>query len=172
MRIQPKQIEDAAEHQHISADHPSDKLGDQILYLSDVVGHSGHQRTRAEAIHLREGEGHQIAEGILSYFIAHILPSHVDKGVVQRAAQPAEKNQTDHLQPQRPDQPHISHAAGVNAQNTIVHNLAHDLWLKQVHQHFSHHKYGGECPVRQIPFDVLPHFIHHLDADRADPNVH
>lgn len=148
----------------------ADKLRNQILHLCDVIGHTCNQRAGAKAVHLRKGEGHQPAEGILTDIIADILPGHMHKSVVQRATEAAKQNQAGHFEAQRPNQAHIPHAAGMNAQNAVIGNPAHQLRLQQVHQYLPHHKRSRKHRIRQIPLYIFPHIIPLLTADMSCPN--
>lgn len=162
LTIQTKQEENAAKHQHSGAEHTPDKLGDEVLYLCNVIGYSRYQRTGAELVHLGKGKGHNVPKNILTHFVSDVLSRHVDKHIVQRAAEAAKENKTDHFQSKKPDQLHISHVASVDTQNTVIHDAAHDLWLQQIHQHLADHKQRSENGKRKISLYIFPHFKHPL----------
>ena len=156
MVVQAEHEVHAAEHQHGGADHAPDKLGDEILHLGDVVGHAGHQGTRAQPVHLGEGEGHDSPEAVLAHLVADVLPGVVHEHVVHRPAEAPEQHQPHHLQPKPPDQRQVARAAVVQPQHAVVHNPAHDARQNQSHQHLAHHAGRRQRRKVQIPPHIVP----------------
>ena len=159
MPVQPEHEKDAAEHQHGGADHAPDKIGYIILNLGNVVGYSGYQRAGADPVHLGEGEGHDIAKGILSHFISDILPGHVDEYIVQTTAKTPKEDKSDHLNAQCPNQVKIPDTPRIDTQHALIHNAAHDLRLQQIHQHLADHERRGNDGKMEVFLYIVPHDV-------------
>ena len=155
--VELKHAEHAPEHEHPVADHAAHKLREEVLHLRDVVGHARDERARADGVHLRKGEGHHPPEAVLAHVVAHVLPGILHDHVVHRAAEAAEEHEPDHLQAQPPDQAQVARAAVGKAKHALVHDLAHEAGLQEVHAHLADHEERAEHAQGDVLADVFPH---------------
>ena len=148
LTVETKHKEYTSKHQHRGTDHTAHELRDEILNLCDVVGYSCYERTRSKPIDLRERKGHNVTKTVFSDLVSDVLPRHVNEHVIQRTAKTAEQHKTNHDKPKAQDQMKIANTVCFDPQHTVVHDLAHDLGLDQVHHDLTYHKQRGENCVR------------------------
>ena len=126
----------------------------KILHLGDVVGDAGHQRARANLPDLRKGEGHDPAKTVLPHLVADVLARDMHEHVVERAAEPAEEHEDDHLKSDAPDDVQVSDPTAVCAEHAVIDDPAHQPRLDQIHQDLADHERRRDHGNMQVFSDI------------------